>query len=159
MGLLDGGLQRVALGAFGAILMTGRFQRVGDVQVRDDRGRIIEASRFPPVDCKAFFEKVTDQMRANGYQNRDVQIVMLQLTPSGEQIPEPVEGDYIVLRGQNIRVAAPIDQDPAMAAWTFRGTPMDPPGYAPPDTQTLITDTAGDFIESETGGFILPEEN
>ena len=125
MGLLDGGLQRVALGAFGAILLTGKFQRQITAQTRDDRGRIIQGQRPPALDCKAFYETVTDRMRSNGYGNRDVQVVMLQLTPGGQPIPEPVEGDVIALRGQTHRVAQPIAQDPAMAAWTFRGTPAD----------------------------------
>lgn len=125
MGLLDGGLQRVALGAFGAILLKGKFQRQVTAQTRDNRGRIIQGERPPALDCKAFYETVTDRMRSNGYGNRDVQIVMLQLTPEGQQIPEPVEGDVIVLRDQTHRVAMPIAQDPAMASWTFRGTPAD----------------------------------
>jgi len=125
MGLLDGGLQRVALGAFGAILLTGKFQRQITAQTRDDRGRIIQGQRPPALDCKAFYETVTDRMRSNGYGNRDVQVVMLQLTPGGQPIPEPVEGDVIALRGQTHRVAQPIAQDPAMAAWTFRGTPIE----------------------------------
>lgn len=133
MGLLDGGLQRVALGAFGAILMNGEFRRVIVNQTRDGRGRILQTDAQTNWPCKAFFERVTDQMRANGYQNRDVQCVMLQLTPDGRQIPEPVEGDGFQLRGAWYQVAAPIDQDPAMAAWTFRGQParaipVDPDG-------------------------------
>lgn len=127
MGLLDGGLQRVALGAFGSLLLNGQFRRSTAVEARDTRGRITAAEKPDPIPCKAFFDRVTDEMRLNGYQNRDVRIVMLQLTPAAVQIPEPVEGDEIELRGAWYRVALPIEQDPAMAAWTFRGTPAAPP--------------------------------
>lgn len=124
MGLLDGGLQRVALGAFGSLLLPGTMRRVVRGETRDARGRILPAVDDPEErPCKAFFDRVTDLMRANGYENRDVRIVCLQLTPDGDQIPEPVEGDEIDLRGGTWRVAVPIEQDPAMAAWTFRGTP------------------------------------
>lgn len=125
MGLLDGGLQRVALGAFGAILLNGKFQAQTATQTSDKWGNITQGDRPPPKDCKAFFERITDLMRANGYQSRDVQVVMLQLTPQGEQIPEPLVGDVIYLRGGAYEVANPIDQDPAKAAWTFRGVPTD----------------------------------
>lgn len=134
MGLLDGGLQRVALGAFGAILLTGRFQPQVAGHTRNQWGVIQKGDRPQPLKCKAFYERVTDEMRLAGYGNRDVQIVMLQLTPEGVQIPEPVAGDVIELRGQLHAVAEPIDQDPAMAAWTFRGTPTTiEPAPAPPE--------------------------
>lgn len=132
MGLLDGGLQRVALGAFGSLLLNGLFRRSTVVETRDDRGRIISADKPDPVPCKAFFDKVTDLMRTQNYANRDVRIVCLQLTPAGAQIPEPVEGDEIQLRGVWYRVAVPIEQDAAQAAWTFRATPAAPePPEAP----------------------------
>lgn len=123
MGLLDGGLQRVALGAFGAVLLTGKFQRQVSTETRDDRGRIEKGQRPAPTDFKGFYETVTDRMRAEGYGNRDVQVVMLQLDPQGMQIPKPVAGDIIQLRGETHQVAEPISQDPAMASWTMRGTP------------------------------------
>lgn len=123
MGLLDGGLQRVALGAFGSLLLDGVFRRKASLETRDARGRILPAEDPTTQPCKAFFDRVTDEMRANGYQNRDVRIVMLQLTPAGAQIAQPVEGDEVDLRGGTWRVAVPIEQDPAIAAWTFRGTP------------------------------------
>lgn len=124
MGLLDGGLQRVALGAFGSLLLNGQIRPQAGEATRDARGRIIPPASEPASQpCKAFFDRVTDLMRANGYQNRDVRIVCLQLTPAGEQIAEPVEGSEIQLRGAWYRIAAPIEQDAAMAAWTFRATP------------------------------------
>lgn len=123
MGLLDGGLQRVALGAFGSLLLDGTMRRQASLERRDDRGRILPALENPAQPCKAFFDRVTDAMRAENYGNRDVRIVCLQLTPAGAQIPEPVEGDEIDLRGSTWRIALPIEQDAAMAAWTFRGTP------------------------------------
>lgn len=123
MGLLDGGLQRVALGAFGSLLLDGVMRREASGETRDGRGRILPPAERPTQPCKAFFDKVTDLMRTEGYGNRDVRIVCLQLTPSGAQIAEPAEGDEIDLRGTTYRIALPIEQDAAMAAWTFRATP------------------------------------
>jgi hypothetical protein len=128
MGLLDGGLQRVALGAFGSLLLKAKI-KPAPVETRDGKGRIIPGDPGTGLDCRAFFDKVTDAMRANGYENRDVQIICLQLTPQGVQIGKPVDGGRIVFDasgtfpGGAYRIANPIDQDPAMAAWTFRATP------------------------------------
>lgn len=127
MGLLDGPLQRVALGAFGSLLLNGNITRKVVVQTRDGRGRITQAPPDPPAPCKAFYDVVTIAMRANGYGSKDVQIICLQLSPDGTQIVDPAEGDTIEITqaGQTLtwRIAAPIAADPAKAAWTFRGTP------------------------------------
>jgi hypothetical protein len=123
MGLLDGGLQRVAFGAFGALLLDGRIIPKRPDQTRDAKGRVKDGDVVPGKACKAFFDQVTDKMREAGYANRDVQILCLQLSPDGSQIPEPQEGDICHLRGVDWRIGTPIDQDGAQAAWTFKGTP------------------------------------
>lgn len=140
MGLLDGGLQRVARGAFGSLLLKGKIRFPTDPEAptgeeRDARGRITraaEASEVPLQDCRAFFDKVTTLMRANGYAGTDVQIVCLQLTPGGDPIPRPQEGTEIFLRGEWYAAAEPISADAAAAAWTFRGTLMSPQPQPPP---------------------------
>lgn len=129
MGLLDGALQRVALGAFGSIILNGRITKKTDTQVRTDRGRIVQNAPPAPIACKAFYDKVTEAMRAAGYGSKDVRIVCLQLSPVTRQpIGDLSEGDTIeITQGEAIktwRVAGPIDEDAAMAAWTFRGTPV-----------------------------------
>lgn len=127
IGLLDGPLQRVALGAFGSLLLNGSITRKVVAQTRDGRGRITQDAPAAPAPCKAFYDVVTDVMRANGYGSKDVRIICLQLSPNGTQIADPAEGDTIAItqagETKNWRVAAPIAADPAMAAWTFRGTP------------------------------------
>lgn len=116
MGLLDGGLQAVFAGAFGPLFLDGVLHVA--TTTPDGQGGYTTSPADHPV--KGMVDGYSE-----GYRTRfeipdtDVRLIVLQ---HGVGAVPSTDGE-ITLRGVRWRIVGPIEQDPAMAAWTMRARP------------------------------------
>ena len=116
MGLLDGDLKAVFGGVFGPLLLDATLHKVS--LTRDAGDTITPASADHAV--KAMVDAYSDTFRAAaGIPATDVRLIVLQI---GVPVA-PNTDDQITIRGKRYAIAS-VDEDPAQASWTMRGSPV-----------------------------------
>lgn len=119
MGLLDGGLQAVFGAAFAGVYLDGTLHRSSRVEA--ENGNITET--FVSQAIKVQKDACTERMRQQeGYSDRDVRLIVLQVAPDSSVLEEPSTDDQITAAGQRWAISG-IVSDPANAYWEMRGTP------------------------------------
>ncbi len=113
MTILDGEIRALFDAVFGDVFDDATLHRT--VKTTAANG---DVSSVPSdVTVSAMFEKVTAEMRAAGYQDKDVAIIVLQEGVS----PDVSTSDEITLKGDRYSIKAPIVEDPAASHWIVRG--------------------------------------
>lgn len=118
MGLLDGDLQSIFGGVFAPFFLDGVLH--SDPKVEYANGRPSGETTWTDTPVKGMVDNYSERYKAtNGIPETDVKVIVLQAGIA----TEPSLDAEISIRGTRYRIMA-IGQDPAQAAWEFRGRPV-----------------------------------
>lgn len=117
MGLLDGGIEAMFGGVFGALYLNGTLHRDTTTPIYDTEGNITGYGGGGDIACKAQVDAATYAMRqAEGYSEGDMRIIILS-AGLGVEVTTDMQ---VSVSGKRWMIAS-VDRDAANSHWICRG--------------------------------------